>query len=230
MDRITKTRAISWTAATIITPLIIGWMGSGFYIGLWYAKTQHQGPPLPAVLARGIPLGITIGLWATVFLFWLAHRKRAAFSELFAASSLNLSADLLYGLCLGAVWVVIYGIFDVVAFRDMFVFRTDKALSLPATFSAGFCEEFLFRGFLFAVITRAGGGVKSQIAITSIAFGLAHVFWGPWGMLWTTGLGATFAVARVWRGNVWPAVAAHTVLNLCIEPALLNKAVSGGFG
>ena len=35
--------------------------------------------------------------------------------------------------------------------------------------------------------------------------------------------------ARGWRGNVWPAVLAHTILNLCIEPGLIMKAMSGGF-
>jgi Na+-driven multidrug efflux pump len=45
----------------------------------------------------------------------------------------------------------------------------------------------------------------------------------------TTVLGFTFGLAVLWRGNVWPAVAAHTLLNLCIEPGLLEKALTNGF-
>lgn len=226
----TRKKSFAWTVATVFTPLAVGWMSSGIYIGLWYAKTGHQGPPLSGVLMQGFMLGTAIGLWATICLFWLLQRKQTTFTELFAITPQNLPIDLMIGLCLGAAWVAVYGLLDVVAFGDMFVFDGAKLLSLPTTFSAGFCEEFLFRGFLFLVIARAGGGVISQIVWTSVAFGLAHVFWGPWGMLWTIVLGGTLALTRVWRGNVWPAVVAHTVLNLCIEPALLDKAMSGGFG
>ena len=170
------------------------------------------------------------GLVATVFLFWLAHRKRTTAGELFAMSTRNPFIDIGLGFGLGVLWVAIYGGGGVVAFGNMFTFNQAKLLSLPATFSAGICEELLFRGFLFSIIARAGGGAKSQIVWTSIAFGLAHMFWGPWGMLWTTLLGSTFALTRVLRGNVWPAVVAHTVLNLCIEPALFEKTMAGGFG
>ena len=49
-------------------------------------------------------------------------------------------------------------------------------------------------------------------------------------MAWTFILGATFGVMTLWRRNVWPAVIAHTVLNLCIEPGLFVKELTGGFG
>jgi membrane protease YdiL (CAAX protease family) len=70
---------------------------------------------------------------------------------------------------------------------------------------------------------------KKRRVVSSIAFGLAHCFWGPYGMLWTTILGLTLGLAVLWRGSVWPAVVAHTLLDLCIEPGLIEKAFSGGF-
>ncbi len=48
-------------------------------------------------------------------------------------------------------------------------------------------------------------------------------------MLWTAAFGFTFGAAVLWRGNVWPAVVAHTLLNLCIEPGLIEKALAGSF-
>ncbi len=137
--------------------------------------------------------------------------------------------DLAIGIVLGGVWVALYGLMDVVAFREMFQFNVDKLLSVPASVSAGFCEEFLFRGFVFLVVARAGGRGKSQLLWSTLSFGLAHIFWGPWGMLWAMVFGLTFGIAVLWRGSVWPAVAAHSVLNLCIEPGLIQKALSGGF-
>jgi membrane protease YdiL (CAAX protease family) len=77
-----------------------------------------------------------------------------------------------------------------------------------------------------ALIARAGSGPKSQVLWSSLAFGVAHVMWGPVGMLFTVFLAASFAVATLWRGNVWAAVTAHTLLNLCIEPGLMEKAMA----
>ena len=76
------------------------------------------------------------------------------------------------------------------------------------------------------LILRAGGGSKAQVLWPSLAFGLAHIMWGPVGMLFTVALGASFAVVTLWRGNVWAAVAAHTLLDLCIEPGLMAKAMT----
>ena len=107
----------------------------------------------------------------------------------------------------------------------MFVLDQGKLASLPTSLSAGFCEEFLFRGFVMLLILRAGGQTKSQVLWSSLAFGVAHIMWGPVGMLFTVILGASLAVVTLWRGNVWAAVVAHTLLDICIEPSLMEKVV-----
>ena len=108
----------------------------------------------------------------------------------------------------------------------MFVFDHAKLASLPASVSAGFCEEFLFRGFIIGLIARAGGGSQAQVLWSSLAFGLAHLMWGPVGMLFTVALGASSAIVTLWRGNVWAAVLAHTLLDLGSEPGLMDKAMT----
>ena len=226
---LSKPRAAGWTIATVLAPLAIYFVLSSFYIGLWYARTRHRGPPPSGVIIEAIMVAAPLSAWATVGLWWLIHRRRTAFSKLYATRTETPALDVGLGLAIGAAWVAIYGLFDVVAFGEMFTFSLPKLASTPLSISAGFCEEFLFRGFLFLIIARAGGGWKSQLVYSSLAFGLAHCFWGPWGMLWTTVLGVTFGLSLLWRRNVWPAVVAHAVLNLCIEPALFQKAIQGGF-
>ena len=78
-------------------------------------------------------------------------------------------------------------------------------------------------------VALAGGQKVFNLVCASIAFGLVHFLWGPWGMLGTTILGFTFGLVVLWRGNVWAAVVAHTLLNLCIEPGLIEKALTLGF-
>ncbi len=213
----------------MVVPLLFTWFASGWYIGMWYARTKHQGPPTSDILIQGMFIGVPPALWAAVALWWWIHRKKATFGDLYSTRSNAIGLDIGIGIGLGALWVAAYGMLDVVSWREMFTFDIAKLASLPATLSAGFCEEFLYRGFLFWIVAAAGGRNASRLIIASLAFGLAHCFWGPWGMLWTMAFGFTFGVAVLWRGNVWPAVVAHTLLNLCIEPGLIEKALTGGF-
>jgi len=230
-ESLTKKKAVGWVFATVLAPLLIAYVLSVPCISFWYYQTGHQGQPPGDVIMRVFMDVAAPALWATIALWWLIHRKTSSFAELFATRTGSFVRDLPIGLGLGALWVVIYGLW-VVPFGEMFVIDLAKLRSIPASLSAGFCEEFLFRGFVFLVIARAGGGWKSQVVYSSLAFGAAHLTWGPWGMAWTVVLGFTFGAARLWCGNVWPAVVAHTLLDLCIEPGLIEKAatMSRSFG
>ena len=229
MKKFSKKKGAGWIISSIITPLAIGMLFSNIYIALWYMKTAHQGSPPVEVIIRSIMTMAPFGLWGTVLLWWVIQRKNYSFSELFRTKTDSILKDLLAGLLLGSFWVMVYGLSGWPEFSDMFVFNLAKLKSVPTSLSAGFCEEFLFRGFVILIVARAGGGKKSQVIWSAVAFGMAHIFWGPIGMLYTAVFGATFAIAALWRGNVWAAVVAHSFLNLSIEPALLNKAMAMSF-
>jgi membrane protease YdiL (CAAX protease family) len=228
-EAIGKKRAALWVVATVVGPLFFYWFISGWYIGMWYARTGHQGPPTSDAMTVAMFIGLPPALWLSVGLWWWAHKKRERFTDLFMTRTRAVGPDMGIGLGLGALWIATYGLMDVVAWQEMFTLDSGKLASIPASLSAGLCEELLYRGFLFWLLATAGAGKGSRLAISSIAFGLAHCFWGPWGMAWTTMLGFTFGLAVLWRGNVWPAVVAHTLLDLCIEPGLIEKALTGGF-
>ncbi len=230
IESIPKQRAIKWAILTVIIPLAVSLFAANAYIAFWFVRmatagTPHTGAPPLSVVQRGVMLTAGVGLWFTVLLWWFLHRKADSFSSLFRTSTDQMWKDIGVGLLLGGVWVAVYGLIGWPPFSAMFVLDAPKVVSIPTSLSAGFCEEFLFRGFVILLIARSGGGRKAQVLWSSLAFGLAHVFWGPVGMLFTIVLGASFAVATLWRGNVWAAVTAHTVLNLCIEPGLMEKAM-----
>jgi Type II CAAX prenyl endopeptidase Rce1-like len=82
--------------------------------------------------------------------------------------------------------------------------------------TAGFCEEFLFRGFLISVISRAGLGWIAQILWSSVAFGAGHISMGPWGIVWAIFVGLLFASITIRRRNVWAAVTAHILVDTCV--------------
>lgn len=230
-EPISKARVVKWGICTIITPLAVGHFAASVYIAGWYmrmamAGTPHDGRPPNEVIQRGVFLTAGIGLWFTLLLWWFLSRKQGSFAASFMTRTSRIWQDLALGVLAGGLWVGLYGMIGWPPFSAMFVLDHSKLWSIPGSLSAGFCEELLFRGFLVVLIGRAGGGWKAQVIWSSLAFGLAHVFWGPVGMLFTVALGASFALLTLWRGNVWAAVAAHSLLNLCIEPGLIEKAMS----
>src|SRR5580704_5249736 len=60
---------------------------------------------------------------------------------------------------------------------------------LALAITAGLCEEFLYRGFAMAVLTRVGLPVWSVVLLSSILFGLAHLYQGRGGLVSTLVVG-----------------------------------------
>jgi len=80
--------------------------------------------------------------------------------------------------------------------------------------TAGICEEFLYRGFAYAALTRAGAPIWLGFFATSILFGLAHLYQGRGGVLGTTILGLLFAGGRLLFGSLMPPIVWHSVIDL----------------
>lgn len=80
-------------------------------------------------------------------------------------------------------------------------------LALAGT--AGVCEEFIYRGFATAVLQRVGFSVWLVVLISSILFGLAHLYQGRGGFVGTFVIGVVFAIARIAYDGLIPAMAWH---------------------
>lgn len=90
-----------------------------------------------------------------------------------------------------------------------------EALAFSAlAITASVCEEFLYRGFVFAVLYLASGSIIVAILGSSVLFGLAHFYQGPRGLITTFVLGLIFAATRFWIGNLVPVIAAHLAVDL----------------
>ena len=58
-------------------------------------------------------------------------------------------------------------------------------------------EEIIFRGHLFKKLFDISGSKWFAIAVSSVLFGLFHIFnWNPWQILFTTLIGAYFCICR----------------------------------
>jgi len=79
--------------------------------------------------------------------------------------------------------------------------------------TAAFCEEFLYRGFLLAALSRWFHSSAWGCALSSIAFGLAHFYQNLSGMARAALLGALLAVPVIRQGTIYPSMAAHFLID-----------------
>lgn len=79
--------------------------------------------------------------------------------------------------------------------------------------TAGFCEEFLFRGYLiWALAPWLGWWGAAALSLAIFAAGHAYQGWN--GVIRTGVAGAFFTLVVALLGSLWPAIALHALLDL----------------
>ena len=77
-------------------------------------------------------------------------------------------------------------------------------------FTAGICEEILFRGFLLWWCQAALGlDLISAAILGTVFFGFCHAYQGWQGMLRTGATGALLMILRLVADSLWPAIVLH---------------------
>ena len=87
--------------------------------------------------------------------------------------------------------------------------RLELVPFLALAVTAAVCEEFLYRGFAMAALTRAGLPAWSVVLLSSVLFGLAHLYQGRGGLLSTLVIGTVFGTARIAYDGLVPVVVWH---------------------
>ena len=110
-----------------------------------------------------------------------------------------------------------------------------KLIGIYAALSSGILEEIVFRRVLMDWLYYNDFGVVLQVLISGVAFGAVHFAWGLIKGSWRTGLGAAIAttvlgillaiVYIVADRNVLPAIMAHMVINMFLEPWMILHVV-----
>ncbi len=86
-----------------------------------------------------------------------------------------------------------------------------KVLWVAVSFTAGFCEEVAFRGYLMSrlrILTKAKSWVIPTI-VSAVAFGVCHAYQGWPGFILITIYGVLFSLLYIRTGRLWPCVIAH---------------------
>lgn len=75
--------------------------------------------------------------------------------------------------------------------------------------TAGFCEEFIFRGYLQRQFLALTGKVELAVVFQAMIFGVAHMYQGWKGALTITIYGALFGALAAWRKSLRPGMIQH---------------------
>jgi len=85
----------------------------------------------------------------------------------------------------------------------------EMLLWLILSTSAGFCEEFAFRGYFLRQFASTWGGIWMGVVCSSLLFGISHGYEGAAGMIAITAYGAMFCVLALTRKSLRPGMIAH---------------------
>jgi uncharacterized protein len=75
--------------------------------------------------------------------------------------------------------------------------------------TAGFCEEFIFRGYLQRQFLALTGRPELAVAFQALIFGAAHLYQGWRGAVAITVYGALFGALAAWRKSLRPGMMQH---------------------
>ena len=90
--------------------------------------------------------------------------------------------------------------------------RTELYWFAGVSLSAGFCEEFLFRGYLISVLSPWLSWWGAAAVSLSI-FAIGHIYQGWNGVLRTGIVGALYTLVVAIFESLWPAIALHALLD-----------------
>lgn len=80
--------------------------------------------------------------------------------------------------------------------------------------TAGVCEEFLYRGFALAALSKVGMPTWFVVLLTSLLFGLAHTYQGKSGIAGTSLMGLVFGTFRVLTESLVPVAVWHAAVDI----------------
>jgi len=90
----------------------------------------------------------------------------------------------------------------------------EAAIFSALAITAGICEEFLYRGFVFGALWRASVPTWAVLVISSVMFGLAHAYQGRGGIIGTLLLGAVFGSVRILYDSLVPVIFWHAAVDI----------------
>ncbi|HUP88008.1 MAG TPA: CPBP family intramembrane glutamic endopeptidase [Longimicrobiales bacterium] len=174
--------------------------------------------PLPR---NRVYIASSLFLWILAYCALYAGAQLKFTPRLMGFNSLPLQLHViwtLFGLLSAAALLVLFKAFGY-AESEMMVdlvptTNVQRVLFVLLAVSAGVCEEIVFRGFMIPALFSKTNSLIVAVVISSAVFGILHIHQRPAGALRAGLLGAVLAVPFVSSGSIYPAMAAHTIIDI----------------
>jgi uncharacterized protein len=208
----------------VLLVFILGNSYASFYISRRFVATS-AGAAGPSVTARMVTYASTIIMEWVLFLYvYFGMRARGETVRNRVNARWNSAGDVWRDIGIGlGLWITLIVVAGVFALplrhagnegsKVVTQLIPHTLIELPIwallTASAGFCEEFIFRGYLLEQFRRITGSVAAAIVIQALIFGLAHGYQGWAHMAVIVAYGLVFGGAAWWRKSLAPGMVAH---------------------
>ena len=103
--------------------------------------------------------------------------------------------------------------------------KREKGVFALLSLAAGMGEEMAYRGYAIPFLTPLLGAAGA-VVFTSLVFGALHAYQGLLGIVRTALLGAMLALGLLASGSLWPAIVAHTAIDLLAGIVLGERLLS----
>ncbi len=169
-------------------------------------------------------------LWSlTIFLFYIYSTNQLSVISLDFAITMNWQNMVAFSLILVAIVYLIFLIRSIISnetLRQEVATKFEPYLELMPTtktqillftlvlsVSAGICEEIIFRAYLFNVID-SHIGMAGAIILSSLIFGLWHVYLGWQEVIRTSIMGAILCGVYLFTGNIIVPIVLHIFIDI----------------
>jgi membrane protease YdiL (CAAX protease family) len=90
----------------------------------------------------------------------------------------------------------------------------ERSLWVALSLSAGFCEEFIYRGYFLRQFQHFTGSIVAAIVLQAVCYGIAHAALPFRIVVLVTCLGILFGSVAAWRRTLVPGMLMHAALDL----------------
>ncbi len=105
----------------------------------------------------------------------------------------------------------------------------ERAIWVLVAVTAGFCEEVLYRGWLWRLFGDLTGHLWVAVVLSAVAFGFAHAYQGRAGIISTGLVGLLFSVPVLLTNSLVAVQVIHAGIDL-VNGLLLSKAAESTLG
>lgn len=167
-----------WETALVILPLCIGSVASARQHGLEHFSFPNLSPTVSGEVT------VIVEEWCAVLLLWLVLRRHACSIRELLGQRWGGVPDFLRDVGLAVAFTIVAVVVMGLATKLLHVTPgagsvaprapLEAILWVPVSLTAGFCEELIFRGYLFSQFKTWTRNAAIALVLQGIAFGLAH--------------------------------------------------------